>query len=224
MQEATPEATVEATTDGTPERGRAAQRRRTRKAIVQAAMNLIARGQTPSIADVAQAADVSKRTIYMHFPTLDQLLIDATLGALSAATVENAIAPSDSGDDVEARVDALVRALVRQSDETERLGRAMIRLTVDAPRDHQPAPSPRRGYRRVEWIERALEPLRGTLDQPRFARLVSALSLVVGWEAMVVLRDIRGLDRAAEEDVARWVARVLVRATLAELDGEREVK
>jgi len=216
MQEVTPEATVEATTEDAPERGRSAQRRRTRKAIVEAAMDLIARGQTPSIADVAQAADVSKRTIYMYFPTLDQLLIDATLGALPAAPVENAMAPSDTGDDVEARVDALVRALVRQSDETERLGRAMIRLTVDAPRDHQPASSPRRGYRRVEWIERALEPLRGTLDTPRFERLVSALSLVVGWEAMVVLRDIRGLDRAAEEDVARWVARSLVRATLAE--------
>src|SRR3954453_22019753 len=120
----------------TSERGRSAQRRRTRKAIGHAATDLIAQGRTPSIADVAQAADVSKRTIYMYFPTLDQLLIDATLGALTAATVGDAALPAGLEHDAESRVDALVRSLVRDRDaESERLGRALIRLTVEAPVD-----------------------------------------------------------------------------------------
>jgi AcrR family transcriptional regulator len=42
---------------------REAQRRRTRKAIVDAAMRLIARGTTPSVNDVAAEADVSRRTV-----------------------------------------------------------------------------------------------------------------------------------------------------------------
>jgi AcrR family transcriptional regulator len=62
---------------------REAQRRRTRAAIVAAAMDLLEQGQTPSLSDVADAADVSRRTVYLHFPTLEQLLIDATVGALS---------------------------------------------------------------------------------------------------------------------------------------------
>ena len=55
---------------GSASRGqRPAQRRRTRKAIVDAAMTLIAQGKTPSVADVAAAADVSRRTVYLYFPT-----------------------------------------------------------------------------------------------------------------------------------------------------------
>jgi AcrR family transcriptional regulator len=203
------------------ERGRAAQRRRTRKAIVEAASGLIARGITPSIAEVAEAADVSRRTIYMYFPTLDQLLVDATLGALHEAAVESVLEPAELEDDVEARVDALARAIVRERDaETERLGRTLIRLTVESPGENGPLAAPRRGYRRVEWIERALAPLRGRLDDARFERLVSALAMVVGWEAMLVLRDLRGLDRPDEENVSSWAARALVRAALDELDQE----
>src|SRR5262249_6923266 len=91
---------------------RPAQRRRTRKAIVEAPIALLARGETPSVADVAAAADVSRRTVYLHFPTFDQLLIDATVGALSQASVDRAIdaVPHDA---VEARVERMVRALHR---------------------------------------------------------------------------------------------------------------
>ena len=47
------------------EPGRAAQRRRTRKVIVAAAAELLAQGKTPSVAEVAEAAEVSRRTVYM---------------------------------------------------------------------------------------------------------------------------------------------------------------
>ena len=45
--------------------GRPAQRRRTRKAIVEAAKQLLASGRTPSIDEIARAADVSRRTVYL---------------------------------------------------------------------------------------------------------------------------------------------------------------
>ena len=43
------------------ERGRVAQRRRTRRAIVAAAAELLAHGKTPSVAEVAEAAEVLAR-------------------------------------------------------------------------------------------------------------------------------------------------------------------
>jgi hypothetical protein len=98
------------------------------------------------------------------------------------------------------------------------LGRRLIRLTVDPPADADAAApaTPRRGYRRIAWIERSLQPLRDELTEEQFERLVSALALVVGWEAMIVLRDLRGLDCADEERVTTWAARVLVDAMRAE--------
>ena len=44
--------------DRESEPGRAAQRRRTRKAIVAAAAELLGRGRTPSVAEVAEAAEL----------------------------------------------------------------------------------------------------------------------------------------------------------------------
>jgi len=195
--------------------GRFRQRRRTRAAIVAAAADLLRSGRTPSINEVADAADVSRRTVYLHFPTLEQLLIDATLGMLSQAAVDEAIDAADTGGDVTERVAAMIRALSAMSAETLPLGRSLIRLTVDPP-DGAKQTGQRRGYRRIAWIERALQPLRSQLDSARFERLVSALAMVVGWEALIVLQDLRGLPPAEQAETSAWAARALVRAALRE--------
>lgn len=197
---------------------RTAQRRRTRAAILDAAIRLLADGGSPSIDDIAAAADVSRRTVYMYFPTLDQLLLDATLGALSATKIDAVLARAQPADDAGDRVDALVRTLARLAPVTLPLGRKIIRLTVDAPVAEKGADRTRRGYRRTEWIERAVEPLRATLSVEQFDRLVSALSVILGWEAMIVLRDVRGLGPKREEQVIRWAASTLVQAMLDEAE------
>jgi AcrR family transcriptional regulator len=192
--------------------GRERQRRRTRKAIIAAAAGLIARGASPSAAEIAQAAEVSRRTVYLYFPTLEHLLADAALEA-SRGTVEPRF---EAGEDPGTRLEALVRATHQGFAETEELGRTIIRHTVGAAGKREPGAPPRRGYRRVEWIERALEPLRDTLPPQRFERLVSALALLIGWEAMIVLQDVRGLDPAEVEEVCVWAARTLLAAETTE--------
>lgn len=188
--------------------GRERQRRRTRKAIVAAAARLLESGQTPSVAEVAEAADVSRRTVYLYFPTLEQLLADAALEATRAG-----IEPRfEASDDPWERLEALVRAMHRNFAETEQLGRTILKHTIGAVAPAGSANAPRRGYRRVEWIEQALEPLRGTLPAERFERLVSALTLVIGWEAMIVLRDTRALTAADAEELCVWTALSLLAA------------
>jgi len=200
-------------------RERPAQRRRTRKAIVDAAMALMAGGKTPSIAEVAAAADVSRRTVYLYFPTFEQLLLDATVGALAQSSVDRAVAPASNDEDVETRVERMVRALHHVSPEVERLGRQLIRLTVDAGADPARTDMPRRGYRRVEWIETALAPLRAHIGPARWRRLVAALAMVVGWEALIVQRDVCGLTASEGEELSVWAARAFLRATLQDIDA-----
>jgi len=187
-------------------------------------MALIARGKTPSVADVAAAAEVSRRTVYLYFPTFEQLLLDATVGALSESTVDRAVAPASSDESVETRVERMVRALHDVSPEVEQLGRRLIRLTVEggATPDKIDSDMPRRGYRRVEWIESALAPWRTKLGAARWRRLVSALAMVVGWEALIVQRDVCGLTPSEGEELSVWAARAFLDATLRELDGRRK--
>jgi AcrR family transcriptional regulator len=200
---------------------RPAQKRRTRKAIVDATAVLLRRGRTPTVDEVAAAAEVSRRTVFLYFPTFDQLLLDATVGVLSELPVEDALNRAHGDEDAAARVERLVRALNHITPDVERLGRSLIRLTVETPAAEKAGDMPRRGYRRIQWIETALAPLRGLIDPEKWRRLVCALAMVVGWEAIVVQRDVCGLGAAQGEEVSVWAARVLVEATLAKPRARR---
>ncbi len=169
--------------------GRESQRRRTRGAILDATARLLVDGASPSVGEIAEAAEVSRRTVYLHFPSLDQLLLDAIVGTLSTP-VDEALARAPA-DDVHARLAALVDGVTATMGSSLALGRRLIALTVQEPDREDGAP--RRGYRRVAWLEAALEPVRERLGPDAFADLVSALAVVVGWEAFIVLTDVRGL-------------------------------
>jgi hypothetical protein len=108
----------------------------------------------------------------------------------------------------------MIRALGDATASSLPLGRSLIRLTVDAPTDD--APHPKRGYRRIAWIERALDPLRAELDDDLFEQLVSGIAMVVGWEALIVLQDLRGLDPDDQTQISTWAAQALIRSTLDE--------
>jgi AcrR family transcriptional regulator len=207
-----------------PAPGRAAQRRRTRKAIVDATAQLISTGADPSVSDIAAAADVSRRTIYTYFPSLDQLLLDATLGALSS-DVEAEIAAADASGEKNppeplARAERLLGVICRSAAQTLPLGRKLIKLTVDSP---PPPAGPKRGYRRVQWIEAVVAPWRDTLGPDQYEALVSALAMVTGWEGFIVLTDIRGLDPGRARAVTVATAMALIRAATDSVRGDDPV-
>jgi AcrR family transcriptional regulator len=185
---------------------RDAQRRRTRQAILAAAADLLRAGAAPSMGEVAAAADVSRRTVYLHFASIEHLLADAALAA-TAAVVEPEWAPHAGAPE---RLEAMVRAVQSRAGDSEQLGRTIVRHTVGA--KEMEDGQPRRGYRRVAWIEDALAPARAGLADEAYERLVSALTLLVGWEALIILRDIRGVDAGEAEDICAWAAGALLNA------------
>lgn len=172
-------------------------------------MRLLAEGRTPSIDEIAAAADVARRTIYLHFASLEQLILDASMGALAGSEIAAEFAPDS---DAPSRVGSIVDTLYDHADEWLPVGRRMIALTAASP----PVDWPQRGQRRVDWIERAIEPLQGRLTDEQYDRLVSSLCIVLGWETMIVLHDIRGHDQRRQREVAAWTAQALVRAMLEE--------
>lgn len=201
------------------------QRGRTRKALLDAAAVMIARGRAPTTTEVADAAGVSRRTAYRYFPTQEQLLIESSLERLRPE-VEAAIAAveampfragnGEDDDDVAwalARLDATVRVMHRLALAYEPLLRTIQRLTAAG----AVAPGVRpRGSRRIDWITAAIEPLRPRLGPERFASLISALTTCVGFDSLFVLMDLRGLSPHEAEKVTRWMAETVVRGSVAE--------
>lgn len=192
------------------EAGRSAQRRRTKAALVEAAIAALRRGERPSVGEAAKAADISRRTAYRYFPSQDVLLSEAALQAI-VPTVAEQIGNVDVP--VRERLERMVRATMAGAYANEFALRTLMRTSTDAPAD---AKRPFRGGRRVELIEHALQPLANELAPAAYRQLVNALCVSIGAEALIVLRDICGLDQRAATDACVWSALSLLDAATTE--------
>jgi AcrR family transcriptional regulator len=194
--------------------GRHHQKQRTRKLLLETARALLEAGQRPSVTEVADAASISRRTAYRYFTTQEKLLAESALEGLRPV-MDRALALTPTGNDqqsLEARVDALVRNMMQLAFANEALLRTMIHQTVV---EKASTDAPRRGTRRVEWIEAAISPVKPRLSKAKYARLISALAVCTGMEAILVLRDIRGLTAAQTIQVSQWMAQAMLREALS---------
>ena len=55
------------------------QKLRTRRALLAAAARFLSEGRQPTVAEVAEAAEISRATAYRYFPTQDSLLAEAPI-------------------------------------------------------------------------------------------------------------------------------------------------
>lgn len=178
--------------------------------MLETATRLMQDGKTPSVSEVAEAAEVSRATAYRYFPSQ---------AALVHAVVDEALGPiltwSSASNDAGERVEDLFRSSMPRIGEFEATFRAALKLSLEqAAQGEGGADSePRftRGHR-VDLLRDALRPLRGEMPAKQVDRLAQALSLLFGVEALIVLKDMWGLDERQAYSVAEWAAQSLVLA------------
>ncbi len=186
--------------------------------MLNTAIDLMQRGETPSVSEAAEAAGVSRATAYRYFPSqtaLVQSVVDEALGPILNWS-------SDSEDAAE-RVDDLLRSSSDRIVEFESTFKAALKLSLEQWAQDRAGtlgaePAFKRGHR-VELLQKAIQPLRKRLGAAQFSRLAKALSLTYGLEVLIVLKDLWGLDSKEMQSVARWAARSLVQAALLEADA-----
>jgi len=198
--------------------GRANQLRRTRKDLLQAAARLTSQGLNPSLEEIAGEAMVSRATAYRHFPDVTALLVEASLD-IDTPQAEEVFRGGPATDPVARleRVDAAFDQMIRDNEVALRL---MLRHTMErSVRRGSDASTPVRQNRRTPLIEAALEPARRELRPAALKTLTRALALVIGTEAMLVLKDVLQLDEAEARRVRRWAIRALVDAARKPVAG-----
>lgn len=181
-------------------------------------MALARDGHSPSIAEVADAANVSTATAYRYFPNTQSLWVDLGIRQISLDHL-----PADLPDGAEERIDTIVRRVAEFQFADEVLWREVLRATLDRWFSQQDESAedraPVRGSTRLDSTRTALAPLEGVLPPEEFERLTMAVMLVFGLEAMIVTRDALGLEEPAAADLMSWAARSLIRAALTEQEG-----
>ena len=191
-------------------KGRTRQKQRTRGALVMAARELVAQGQTPTVDDAATKASVSRTTAYRYFPNQRTLLV-----AAHPEIDSRSLLPETAPTDVVGRLDAVITSFLDLIVDTESQQRTMLRLSLDPDPSHR-GDLPLRKGRAIGWIGEALSPLRGQLTERDLRRLILAIRSAAGIEPLVWLTDIAGLSRGEAVRLMRWSASALLRSALAE--------
>lgn len=188
---------------------REGQTKRTRRALVAAADELFAEGRVPTVAAVAERADVARATAYRYFPSQEALLLETTfLGDSDALRALPELA--HTVEDPAERMAEAVRTGAQWTLAREARLRMILRASLD-PASPATRPARRRGY-----IAALLEPVAGTLEPATHERLAAALTLLFGIDPIVSLADNGDVGRDGIPDVLAWTARALVEAALAE--------
>lgn len=187
---------------------------RTYRLLMTHAMRLVSQQRTPSVAELAVAAGVSRATAYRYFPSRSKLI---------SAVVGEGLTPVREFEPIASDGPARVRELFEKTFplfiQFEPHMRAALQLSLEHHAlersgliDEEPF---RRGHRRA-ILARVAAPMRKPLGKLGYDRLLKALSLVYGIEPYVVLKDIWDSKDKEVESIARWVVEALLAAALAD--------
>ena len=193
--------------------GRTDQKRRTRDALIAAARELVANGETPTVEAAAEAASISRTTAYRYFPNQRALLV-----AAHPETGAASLLPDNAPDDAAARLDLVVDRFTRSNVENEAQQRTMLRLSLEADPVER-AQLPLRQGRAIKWIEEALAPLHPEMSDAAVHRLALAIRSATGIEALAWLTDVAGLSRHDARKLMRWSAQAMLQSAMADVIG-----
>ncbi|MEW5975672.1 MAG: TetR/AcrR family transcriptional regulator [Acidobacteriota bacterium] len=197
------------------ERERPNQKHRTRQDLLRAAARLMKAGRTPTLAEVAEEALISRATAYRYFSSLEALLAEAPLdGVVPTAEAVFAEDPSKEPEERLLKANAAMRKIVWANQTQCRL--MLARLLDQAAKADRDSDRVKRQNRCTDLIEAALAPSRDQFDGAVYRKLCKALALVFGTESMVVFRDVLQMEDREAWEVESWAVRAFVRAALEE--------
>jgi len=184
--------------------GRSARARRTRESVVDAVLMLVGQGHTrPTAREIADAAGISVRSVYVHFDDLDDLFRAAADRHFEQ--MASILTPVDASLGLADRIEASTDQRIRIH---EQFG--AVRRAAEQWAPQSPALAEVLGQGRVvgrQDIERLFGAELATRDDHDVA--LSAVTLVLGAEAWDSLRA-QGLSvRAARDVVVHTVTRLL---------------
>jgi AcrR family transcriptional regulator len=196
----------------TDSEGRANQKHRTRQALIDAALALRDEGRNPTLAEVAEHALVSRATAYRYFPSIEALI--------SETATDRGMQPLDRfwqpGDDPVEGIGRAANELSKLLIEDEAGLHVMERSFMTVWLESESHETPLRPGRRMHYIEPIVDSLKDVLTPAARKRLKQALSIVMGTEALIAVRDISRASKDEAIDATAWAARSLVRQALAE--------
>jgi AcrR family transcriptional regulator len=184
-------------------KGRIAQKLKTREALVGKANELLKKGSLVSIEQTAKEAGISKATAYRYFTNLDSLKREASLQlkAEQPETLFSGIGTNDLAGRLKRLIEYHYHLFIDNEDEFRLFLGSVVTESVSNRGVNQ------RGGRRIAMIREALEPLKGKCKKAEIDHMINALSLVFGIESIIILKDLNGLSNDAILQNWKWTVK-----------------
>ncbi|MFT6998091.1 MAG: AcrR family transcriptional regulator [Cryomorphaceae bacterium] len=187
------------------ESGRTKQKLQTRSLIIQTAKKMMDNPQSLTLEEVAKKASVSRATIYRYFPSIDMLFSEAAIH-LDYKTPEelNEELTGLTVSDKIRHIQKYYNNFGLQNEVAYRRHLSVVML--EAIKNNEKL----RGGRRVEALKMALEPLKSNMSKADWERLINATALLSGFDALVICKDVCGLDDGDAEKLLEWMIELVI--------------
>ena len=187
--------------------GRQAQKQKTRQAILESAQKLIENGKDFSLEDVAKKAQISRATIYRYYSNVEVLTIEAGLD-INTLSPQKVLEQSES--------DELIETILNIQDYYNQLGidnevtfRKYLSVMLNPS-----LPATERGARRVKTLSLAFHNKLNHLSSKEKDYLIYTATTLMGMEALIVTKDVCGLDNVKAKETLRWGLRKVLESVL----------
>ncbi len=195
-----------------------ATRARTRRLLIDTAIQLFDSGACPTVTELAQHANLSRATAYRYFPTQTALI-----SAMAAETLNPVISWQPTQQGAWERIDELLSFALPHMLKHEGALRAAQHLmltgwsqTQSDAVDILPARDTLARGKRLAMLNRVVEPLHQEMSPRLVERVVRALSLVYCSELFLVMKDVWGCDNDELQETGKWIARAIIQQARAE--------
>ncbi|MEQ8840241.1 MAG: TetR/AcrR family transcriptional regulator [Acidimicrobiales bacterium] len=188
------------------------QKARTRQAITDGCAELLDEQSPTTIDDIAAHTGISRATIYRYFASSSDIVwhVMSDREIESSESVATAAGP-DPLDRIVAAEKAVNDYIFANPTSVRQFEASVVQRVLDGTADADDRPA-----RRLRYIDAALEPLVGELDDTALRRLRHGLALALGTEAFIALVDTCRLDDDDARATAAWVCRALVTQAMAD--------
>ena len=179
--------------------GRVNLKLQTRSLILKSARDILNRESKITLETVAEHAGISRATIYRYFSNIELLTTEALLHARFLRPEE--LRDQVQGKNLKETVHALQSHYNNMSRENELVFRRYLSATlIESIHSNKKL----RGARRVEAMKLSLEPFENLMSRKDFDRLVNIATLLMGIDALLVCKDVCGLNNAETDELLEW--------------------
>ena len=187
-------------------KGRVKQKLQTRTEILKVAKQLMKQTKRVTLEDVAKKASISRATIYRYFPNIELLFKEASLDIAHPSPEEVLQSIEKTG--LTTRVLNIQKHYnqLAQAHEIE-FRRYLSQATIEAISSRKKV----RGARRVQTLKLAVEPFKNIFKQTDYNRFINSASVLMGIDALIVCKDVCGLNNEQAEDTLSWALRNLMK-------------